>query len=158
MAILEATCRMNQALRAEGGERSAPEQLNRVLRRAVRLATHDHLVVLVSDLDGGNDETAGLLRRISRHNDVLVALIYDPLERQLPDASRLVVSDGELQLEFDSSDTALREEFERTFEQQLDTGRKELHKRNIPMLPLCTAEPIAAQVRALLGSGRPAKG
>lgn len=158
MAILEATCRMNQALRAEGGERSAPEQLNRVLRRAARLATHDHLVVLVSDLDGADDETAGLLRRISRHNDVLVALIYDPLERQLPDASRLVVSDGDLQLEFDSSDGALRAEFERAFEEQLDTGRKELHKRNIPMLPLCTAEPIAAQLRALLSQGRPVGG
>ena len=157
MAILEATCRMNRALRAEGGERSAPEQLNRVLGRAASLATHDHLVVLVSDLDGADDETTRLLRRISRHNDVLVALVYDPLERQLPDASRLVVSDGELQLEFDSSDATLREAFERTFEQRLETGRKELHKRNIPMLPLCTAEPIAAQVRALLGPRRPAQ-
>jgi uncharacterized protein (DUF58 family) len=156
MAILEATCRMNQALRAEGGERSAPEQLNRVLRRAVRLATHDHLVVLVSDLDGADDETTGLLRRIARHNDVLVALVYDPLERQLPEASQLVVSDGRLQLEFDASDGALRAEFERAFQERLDTGRKELHKRNIPLLPLCTAEPVATQVRSLLGQGLPA--
>jgi len=154
MAILEATARMNRALRVDRSERSAPGQLNHVLRRAVRLATHDHLVVLVSDLDGSDDETAGLLRRISRHNDVLVVLVYDPLERQLPDASRLVVSDGELQLEFDSSDSELRAAFEQAFRDRLDTGRKELHKRNIPMLPLSTAEPVAIQVRAMLGQGR----
>ena len=157
MAILEATSRKNQALRAEGGERSVPGQINQVLRKAVRLATHDHLVVLISDLDGADDETTALLRRISRHNDVLVALVYDPLEEQLPDASRLVVSDGELQLEFDSSDGELRAAFERVFQERLDSGRLELHKRNIPMLPISTAEPVAGQVRALLAPGRPGR-
>ena len=152
MAILEATCRMNRALRADGGERSAPEQLNRVLRRAVRLAKHDHLVVLISDLDGSDEETSDLLQRMSLHNDVLVAWVYDPLERTLPDASRLVVSDGDLQLEFDASDAALRAGFERVFQERLDTGRNELYRRNIPLLPISTAEPIPEQVRAHLGA------
>lgn len=151
MAILHEIERMNQALRAEGGQRSEPEQLNRVLERAARLASHDHLVILVSDLDGIDDETPGLLNRLSRHNDVMVILVYDPLERELPDASLLVVSDGDLQLEFDARDRALRSGFTQVFEDTVASGRKELHKRNIPMLPISTAEPVVAQVRALLG-------
>jgi uncharacterized protein (DUF58 family) len=151
MAILGATCRMNRALRAEGGRRSEPGQLNEVLRRATRLAAHDHLVVLVSDLDGANDETPLLMNRLSRHNDVLVVLVYDPLERELPDASLLVVSDGELQLEVDARNKGLRREFTRVFQDMVDSGRKELHKRSIPLLPISTAEPVASQVREQLG-------
>lgn len=151
MSILQATCRMNRALRADGGQRSDPTQLNRMLERAARLATHDHLVVLVSDLDGADDDTHQRLRMLTRHNDVVVLLVYDPLERDLPDASLLIVSDGELQLEVDAGNSTLRSGFTQIFEDTVDTGRKELHKRNVPMLPISTAEPVVAQLRALLG-------
>lgn len=155
LAILHATCKMNQALRANDGRRSDPRQLNRVLERAARLARHDHLVVLVSDMDGADEETHRWLNRLTRHNDAMVLLIYDPLERELPDASLLVVSDGELQLEVDARNRTLRSEFTRVFEDTVDSGRMELHKRNVPMLPISTAEPVASQVRALLGNLAP---
>ena len=151
MAILHEIERMNQALRADDGQLSKPAQLNRVLERAARLASHDHLVILVSDLDGVDDQTPRLLNRLTRHNDVMVMLVYDPLERELPDASLLVVSDGDLQLEIDARDRALRSAFTQVFEDTVDSGRKELHKRSIPMLPISTAEPVVAQVQALLG-------
>ena len=152
MAILKEIERRNHALRADSGHAPDPGQLNRVLGRALRLAAHDHLVVVVSDLDGADEETTGLLDRLAQHNDVAVALIHDPLERDLPDSSLLVVSDGELQIEFDARDAALRDGFTRSFEERVESGRKELHKRNVPMLPISTAEPVVAQLRALLGA------
>ena len=155
MAILHATQGMNRALRAKAEQRSEPGQLNLVLERAARLASHDHLVVLISDLDGLDEHTHQLLNRLTRHNDVLVLLVYDPLERELPEAALLVVSDGELQLEIDAREQGLRREFTQVFERTVDTGRKELHKRNVPMLPISTAEPVASQVRALLGNLAP---
>ncbi len=151
MAILHEIERSNRMLRADGGEPSRPAQLNRVLERAARLAKHDNLVVLVSDFDGFDEQTPELLDRLTRHNDVMVVLVYDPLERELPDASLLVVSDGELQLEIDARDRALRSAFTGVFQDMVDTGRKELHRRSVPMLPVSTAEPIVAQMRALLG-------
>lgn len=151
LAILREIERMNQGLRADAGPRGDAAQLNRVLERAARLARHDHLVVLVSDLDGVDPDTPRLLNRLTRHNDVLVVLVYDPLERELPDASLLVVSDGELQLEVDARDPALRAGFTRMFQDRVDTGRLELHKRSVPMLPISTAEPVLAQLQALLG-------
>ena len=154
MAILHEIERMNRSLRAAGGQVSEPGQLNRVLERAARLAQHDHLVVLVSDLDGMDDETPRLLNRLTRHNDVVVVLVYDPLERELPDASLLVVSDGEFQLEIDARDRKLRSAFAQVFEDTLDSGRKELHKRSVPMLPVSTGEPVVEQLRALLGQRR----
>jgi len=151
MSILRAIEKMNRSLRANDGRRSVPAQLNRILRHADRLATHDHLVVLISDLDGLDEETRPLLNQITQHNDVIVLLVNDPLERDLPEAALLVVSDGELQLEIDARLPSLRREFSQAFHATVETGRKELHKRNVPMLPISTEAPVAGQLSALLG-------
>lgn len=155
MTIFQAIESMNQSLCANDGRRSAPAQLNRILRHADRLATHDHLVVLISDLDGLSEQSMPLLNRITRHNDLIVLPVHDPLEGELPQAPSLVVSDGELQLEVDGRKPNLRREFTQDFEQRLESGRVELQKRNVPMLRLSTDAPVAGQLSALLGS-RPA--
>jgi uncharacterized protein (DUF58 family) len=151
MSIFRAIETMNQSLRANDGRKSSPAQLGRILRHADRLATHDHLIVLVSDLDGLDEETRPLLNRLTRHNDVLVLLVNDPLERDLPETDFLVVSDGELQLEIDASRAPLRQQFAEAFRTRVESGRKELHKRNIPMLPIGTDAPVASQLASLLG-------
>lgn len=151
MSILRAIETLNQSLRANDGRESRPSQLNQILRRADRLATHDHHIVLVSDLDGMDDETHPLLNRLTQRNDVVVLLVNDPLERELPDAGRLVVSDGRHQLEIDTSNPSLRQKFSNTFKANMESGRQELQKRNVSMLPIGTEAPVAGQLNALLG-------
>ena len=151
MSILRSIETMNQSLRANDGRESRPAQLNQILRRADRLANHDHLIVLVSDLDGFDGDTRPLLNRLTRHNDVVVLLVNDPLERELPEAGRLVISDGQLQLEVDTRRPSLRERYSLAFQATVESGNEELHKRNVPMLPIGTEAPVAAQLDALLG-------
>ncbi len=151
VAILREIERMNRLLHARADQASSPDRLNQVLERAHRVANHDQLILLVSDLDGFDEETPHLLNRLSRHNDVVVFLVFDPLERDLPEASLLVVSDGDLQIEIDARDRALRRSFTRVFEDRVDSGRRELHKRRIPLLPISAGEPVVDQVQALLG-------
>lgn len=131
---------------------SHPERLNEVLERVVRLAGHDYLINIVSDLNGADDETERLLTRLAAHNDVLVLLVYDPLETRLPDAGKLTVSDGQLQLEIDSSDASLRERFSDLFNERLEAVTHLLKQRRIPVLPLSTSSGVAAQVQSLLGA------
>ncbi len=151
MQILAAVLEQNHALRLGAGA-SNPGMLNQVLARAVRRASHDWLVCIISDFDGADaEETRRLLTRLAQHNDVIAALVYDPLETELPDAGQLVVSDGELQLEFDSGDARLRRRFSEVFSERLQQAREALLKRDIPVLPLHTAEGVAEQVRQLLG-------
>jgi uncharacterized protein (DUF58 family) len=151
MAILHEMERMNRALRVQDGGASEPAQLNRILERAVRLATRDHLVILVSDLDGVDEKTHRLLKGLTRHNDVIVFRVYDPMERDLPEASSLVFSDGDLQLEIDARDLGLRSRFQQVFEDSMTGGREALQLRRIPMLPISSAEPVALQLQTLLG-------
>jgi uncharacterized protein (DUF58 family) len=151
MRILAAVVEKNHALRVDAPRQPGPVMLNRVLERAVRLAKHDYLVCLIGDGAGADAETVRLVTLLGSHNDVLVVFIYDPLEAQLPDAGRLVVAEGDLQLEVNTSDRRLRQRYNDEFEQRLARIRELSRQREIPVLPLSTAKGVAEQVRELLG-------
>jgi len=141
----------NQALSAQSGATANPSQLNKALKLAASAVTHDSLIVLISDLYGADDTTAHLMSRLAEHNDVLVVFIFDPLETDLPDAGRLVVGDGAVQVQFDSSDEGLRDAFRADFEARLAQARSLLLKRQIPVLTISTDRLSIEQVREQLG-------
>ena len=80
MQILGAVLQQNHALAIDAGIVAQAPMLNEALRRVEDLAKHDMLVCLITDGYGADEETKRLTTRISRHNDVLTLLIYDPLE------------------------------------------------------------------------------
>jgi hypothetical protein len=107
--------------------------------------------VLIGDGDGANDESVRLVTQLSEHNDTVAVFIYDPLEAELPDAGRLVLGAGEQQLEINTMDRHLSERFQADFQQRLDWFRHVARQREMPLLPISTAEDVAVQVRRLLG-------
>ena len=129
-----------------------PAMLNRVLEGAMRVALHDYLVCVIGDAFGADAESVRYMTLISAHNDVLFALIYDPLEETMPNAGRLVMAEGESQLEVDTSNLALCEYYHTEFEERLARIHELSRQREIPVLPLSTAEPVPEQVRRLLGN------
>ncbi|MBV8884719.1 MAG: DUF58 domain-containing protein [Chroococcidiopsidaceae cyanobacterium CP_BM_RX_35] len=150
MQILKAIVNQNQRLRFDTGIIPDPSMLNRALNYAVQSTSHDYLICLISDLQGVNDETKQLMTNLAHHNDVIVALIYDPLEAELPQAGRLTVSDGEKQLVFDSNNASLRQRFDDRFNQRLAQGQDILLKQEIPLLQIHTTGNVAAQIRQSL--------
>jgi tetratricopeptide (TPR) repeat protein len=111
MRILQAVVAKNHALRVDASMQSRPALLNNVLDRVVRLAKHDYLVCLIGDATGADQDTVRLITLLGTHNDVLLVFIYDPLEARLPEAGRLVMAEGELQLEVNTSDHELRQQY-----------------------------------------------
>src|SRR5262249_57859930 len=139
MGILDAVVEKNHALRTDAGHQANPQLLNRALAHASGLATHDHLVFLISDAAGADQESGRLVTLLAAHNDVLVAFVYDPLEAALPDAGRLVMCEGKRQLEVDTSRRALRDRHQSDFAQRRATMSDLARQRQIPVLPLDTA-------------------
>lgn len=132
---------------------ASPERglLNRALERASRTARHDHLVVIVSDLRGLDSESERLLKAIAQHNDLIVVLVRDPLESQLPQAGRLVFESGGLQLEVDTTRRSLRERFLRRFEERLASGQGLLCRLEVPLLQIDPGEGVLDQLQRQLG-------
>jgi len=151
MQILETLLEMNHALRVDGDIQPDPSMLNRVLGKVLQLAKHDYLVAIISDFSGTDEETRRAVTRLAAHNDVIALFIYDPLEAHLPSFGKVIVSQGDLQLEVDTGDGQFRRRFSEQFESRLKTARDLMLRRGIPVLPIHTAEGVREQFRELLG-------
>lgn len=151
MQFLKTLVRFNQALNVDGDHSPNPTQLNDALKQAARLASHDCLVVIISDMQGIDQTTQKLLTRISRHNDVIISHVFDPMEQRLPDEDGLVVTDGELQLPLKGKDQTLSSAFESNYQTLYQQVKRVLLKRDIPVIPINSAlEPID-QIQKSLG-------
>ena len=150
MQICDTLVRLNEKLHPGAG-RGTPANLNEALRQAVSVAHHDFLVVLVTDFDGADDETRQLVSRLAAHNDVFAVLTYDPLGIQLPDQVGLEVTDGKSVVPVPvSGDFAAS--FRDRFQDRMDEIRGLLDAIRIPILPICTHEPVPEQLIEALGA------
>lgn len=151
MEILKLIVAQNQALTGTEGMNYNAMMLNQALTRAVRSATHDYLICLISDLKGADEQSKQLMTQLAKHNDVIVVFVYDPLEKELPLGGRLTVSDGQEQLIINSSNSKLRQEYQMNFQKRLNTGKEILLKQKVPLLEIGTTEDVVTQLKRLLG-------
>lgn len=154
MRVLEEVVRQNNALGQPSEPQAAIGRLNEALRAAVRMATHDWLVCLITDVAGEDEETARLVTRLTAHNDVLAVFVHDPLEQDLPEVGKAIFSAGESQIEVDVSSTSLR----RRFSDERSEWRGRLaqlsRSRAIPILPISTVRDVTLQLQELIGRRR----
>jgi uncharacterized protein (DUF58 family) len=149
LRLLHEVVRLNQAL-ASSEHADGDVTLNHVLEAAARRATHDHLVVLFSDLDGADDETRRLATRLAAHNDVLVVLTYDPLGASLTGQPGMVAMDRGRHWAI-PTDAGFADSFRQIFSRTLDDWTSIFRALRAPVIPISTAEPVADQLRVLFG-------
>jgi uncharacterized protein (DUF58 family) len=127
--------------------------LNSAFYKAANVALHDHLVILITDYEGDDERTQELATRLAAHNDVLAVLVYDPLGVQLPVSGAMEVTDGVRRSRLpEGADFGLR--FEAQFRARCEQLRSRLQAIRIPILPVCTHEPVVDQVLAAFGRRR----
>jgi uncharacterized protein (DUF58 family) len=150
---------MNQALHAESDARTDYGQLDAALEGVLQLAGHDYLICIVSDFAGASERTRRLLRQLSAHNDVIAAMIFDPLWQRMPEHRALVVSEGRLQVELRIGEERVREPLSSLFGGRATEVAELLRSSGVPLMPISTAEPTVGQVRRLFGErARPVAG
>jgi uncharacterized protein (DUF58 family) len=130
-----------------------PGMLDEALRRASNVAKHDHLVVLVTDYYGDDQTTHKFATRLAAHNDVIAALVYDPLGADLNSNFNLEATDGEQQISL-SPQPKFADRFRDEFRSRLNQLRERLGSIRVPILPICTHDPVIDQVLAAFGRRR----
>jgi len=151
LRILDRIAHQNHLLRSDLTTPPQSEQLNKVLDGVARVCHHDALILIASDFDGANEATRDLLLGLSRSNDVICCLTYDPLAVQLPPAEQLVVSNGELQVELQLGQEKVRKNILDASDKRMRAILSWQHELGVPVLPLSTAEDVPTQVYHLLG-------
>jgi len=157
MQILHNVLTLNHKLSAVYPDTQNDLMLNKALKETERLSGHDYLIVIISDLSGWDGETVKRIKRLGRHNDVMVSLVFDPLEKTLPDSSKLVLSDGQMQIQVDAASQGLGEQFTERFESGVERLQSELNKHGIPVIPMNTTETVLDQIRKAIGERRGVK-
>jgi uncharacterized protein (DUF58 family) len=143
--------RMNRALHAENIQGTEYGQLDKALEGVLHLAGHDYLICVLSDFAGAGERTRQLLRQLSRHNDVVAAMIFDPLWQRMPEHRALVVSEGRLQVELRIDNERVRLPLAGALEERTVEVAELLRSSGVPLMALSTAEPAVEQVRRLFG-------
>ena len=151
MRLLHEIVRLNEALLSSPAATGTGDvSLNRVLEAARRRATHDHLVVLISDLDGADETTQRLATEIAAHNDMIVVGVYDPLGAALQPGPGMVVATGRERLAL-PEDAAFGAAFTRTFAELIERWTQIFRALRVPVIPISAAESPADQLRELFG-------
>lgn len=151
LRILDRIAYQNKLLRGDSSAQSKPVRLNETLEAVARVCRHDALIVIASDFDGADETTRDLLLHLSRANDVVCCLAYDPLAVKLPAAEQLVVSNGELQVELLLGEEKIRKSIVDASDKRLRAILSWQHDIGVPVLPISTAEDVPQQLRHLLG-------
>lgn len=151
MGWLEQLVRMNRALRADAEWSPRADALATALRRIASHVHHDGLIVIASDFSGWDASCLEAITAIRQHNDVVAALISDPLERDIASARKLVVSDGRFQLEVDPEHQDAARRYREAFTANIRSITDELKRHAIPVVPVDTGSAVASQLQRQLG-------
>lgn len=154
LLFLHEVVRQNQLLAEPPTDDSALSiinNLNQSLEAARRRAKHDHLVVLISDLDGADEETQRLATQLATHNDMLVVATYDPLGAVLHGRPGMRARDRGVDYEI-PIDRTFSDSFQQAFAARLGQWMQIFRALRVPVLPISAASSPILQLRDLFGA------
>ena len=149
--LLSRIAEQNQSLNAGNPDAEDEDQLDKALQRCLALAGHDHLICIVSDFAGAGESTLQLMRQLSAHNDVIALQVYDPLAMKLPNDGRLLVTQGQLQVELAVEKRNMHQPLGDFLGGRLKDVATLLRRSQVPLMMFSTAEDAHQQLRAELG-------
>lgn len=150
MRFLTSLANANQRLEARRPAPS-PTSLDQVLVSASRLASRDHLVIVLSDFDVPGPRTEAMLSALRRHNDVILVAVSDPLADALPDDMSCLATDGRQHARLDTAEAAQREALEGVAHRRRAALDAWSRKFAISLVSLSAGAPTLPQLRRLLG-------
>lgn len=154
--ILTEVVRQNRELNASNSVNSN-SKLNEALKIISSVVKHDDLVILIGDGRAMDEESSRYVTMLSVHNDVIAALIYDPMEKGLPPSGSLFLSDGKVSVDIDSDNQAFRKRFSQRMQTRADELMHLSKKHTIPLLAISSDRPVLDQVQEQLGAAVSAK-
>jgi uncharacterized protein (DUF58 family) len=153
MRILGAIAARAERLASAPLRPPSPQTMNAALRAAEAMASHDWLILVISDTQSADDTSRAIIGRMARHNDVVAIAVSDPLERALPAAPwRGVATDGARAGVLEPARDGLGMRVPQVHAQRLAWLKESGLRLQTPVLPIGTEEQAAPQLRRMLGA------
>lgn len=128
---------------SEGTEQVESVQNNagyQALTRLRRVTKPGSLIFLISDFRGFDAQSESVLTQISKHNDVVMLFIHDPLEQQLPDEGIYRMGDGRQVLPIDTSNAVARDDYQASFIEKLQNLESVCKRHSLSFISISTQD------------------
>ncbi len=155
LQLLNRLVRVNQSLQTEtAADRDA---LGLALIRAREVLRPGSLVIVICDERALSNAAEQQLSLLSRHCDLLMLPVSDPLDHALPAAGLLRFSERGAQLELDTLNPELRRAYRAQGEARVARWELLAQKLRVLLMPLSTQSEMVEQLREYLNPQRPGK-
>jgi uncharacterized protein (DUF58 family) len=121
--------------------------LEHVLARLMHHARPGSRVYIISDFRGINDQVESHLARLSRHCEVVLIFVYDPLESRLPDKGRYRFTDDQRDVVIDTGDRQRLLKYQQHFTQRLQQLEQIAKKMGLALIQCSTADDPIQRLR-----------
>ena len=128
--------------------------LNDELKRLRRIARPGSLVFLISDFYDIDQDTANHLQFISRHSDIQVIQVVDPLEMVPPPPERYAITNGEDSGVLNTRSKKGRKKFQEFISQHHQDIQELTRKYNIPLIRLSTEDDVLLELQRNFGNSK----
>jgi len=129
-----------------------PNMLNKALDFVLTNAKHDDLVILIGDGSGINESSIKKITKLTQHNDLISAFVYDKLEVSLPKMGKLEFRNTEESVKINSSDKSLNENYKEEHREKMNELAHLSLLHEIPLLKISTDEEVLLQLQQQLGN------
>jgi uncharacterized protein (DUF58 family) len=155
LQLLNRLVRVNQSLHTEAA--ADRDTFGVALRRAREVLRPGSLAIILCDERALSDAAEQQLALLSRHCDLLLMPLSDPLDHALPAAGLLRFADRGAQLELDTLNPDLRQTYRALGEARQARWERLAQKLRVLMFPLSTQRELVEQLREYLNSQQPVK-
>ena len=129
------------------------DTLKEMLKKIQNIVTHDFLIIIISDFQLYSPDIIKFIPRLSLHNDVILAKIYDPLEQKIP-KTKFIASNGKKQISVNGNNKNLKTKFESSFNNDFGAFKNQMRKHKIPALLFNTIDDIDLQLKEIMMGGK----
>ncbi|WPO98651.1 DUF58 domain-containing protein [Pseudomonas sp. HR96] len=155
LQLLNRLVRVNQSLHSEA--RPEADALGMALRRAREVLRPGSLAIIICDERALVDAAEQQLSLLSRHCDLLLLPLSDPLDHALPAAGLLRFEERQAHLQLDTLNAELRQAYRAQGEARILRWEMLAQKLRILLMPLSTQSSMIEQLREYLNAGAPGK-
>ncbi|WP_390614419.1 DUF58 domain-containing protein [Maricurvus nonylphenolicus] len=149
LALLRGLHEFNQGLQSPLAEKAA-QPLSQRLSDLRRIAKPGSALFIISDFHDLDEDCREQLYQLSRHCEITLLPIHDPLEATLPTNKLLTVSDGVQRKQIDSSNSQAR--YQAHFQQQQKNLKHLSGQLGLGLLPVSTTDNPITLLQQQLGA------
>lgn len=156
LELLQQLETFNRALKTPVAQTS-PVSLVEILADIRRVAKPGFAIFITSDFHDFDDDCEQQLFELSRHTEVTLMHIFDPLERQLGSNAALTISNGQQRCVLPANDRKFQQAWQAGYEAALDKLVKRCQRLNIPLMSFSTSDDIQSLLRESYSALAPKK-